>query len=187
MLRFGRVVKLAGLCVILLAFSASATTVVYLGDDDLIDNADKILHATVVDKSVHRTPDGKRIYTEYRFRVEEMLKGQAQDKEVKFREWGGRHPDGTECWIPGRGDLSVGDEAVVLLGKVDPSTGIGFTEGLALGKLHVHRGPKGKLVRRSTKGLVAIDGKGSEVIPPNEVRSLTSWKKRIRERVARRR
>jgi hypothetical protein len=133
---------------------AGATTVVALSDGELVRGARTIVHADVIDKHSVQLPSSGRIYTEYRFRVRELLKGEGTDTVV-FREWGG-DIGAVKYWIPGVNGYEPGEEVVTFLGEPDARTGIGLTYGLAQGKFRVERdAASGKA--RLTRKLAAVD------------------------------
>lgn len=154
---------------------AAATTVEALSDADLVKGARTIAHADVTEKRSVRLADGSgRIYTEYRFRVRELMKGAATEAgsaavppSVVFREWGGE-ADGVRYWIPGVNGYEPGEEVVAFLGDADPRTGVGFTYGLAQGKFKIEREAttgKARLTRRLAALELAPRGAGGAVRP----------------------
>lgn len=184
---------LAVLALFMFALPAGATTVVRLDDGTLIDSAAKVVHGVVVEKTPHALPDGRRFYTEYRIRVSEMLKGEADEedaegvREVVFREWGARMPDGRGYWIPGCGSFEVGEEVLVFLGEPDPRTRIGFTTGLAQGKFHILREDgEAKATRKlgSSAEVTELGADGKPKEPEVEIRDLEALKRKVRERVS---
>jgi hypothetical protein len=185
-----RSVLAALIAVISLSLSAplSATTMVFLTEDDLVDRARTIVHGDVVSKRCALAPEGGRIYTEYVFRAREVLKGTAApDGTVVFREWGGE-VNGVRYAIPGVGEFAQGEEVVAFLGAPDPRTGVGFTTGLSLGKFRVVRDRAGAArVRRTVAGMTLLDrSSGNELPPPTgEERDLSAFKTAIRARLAR--
>src|SRR5438067_5934285 len=132
--RWKTLVPLAALgALALLATPILATTCVLLDESELALRAKTILHGDVASRACFVT-EGGRIYTEYRFKPRDLLKGAAEaDGLVTFREWGG-DANGIHYWLPGVGDFHEGDEVVAFLGEADPRTGVGFTTGLAQGK-----------------------------------------------------
>ncbi|MHC4831463.1 MAG: hypothetical protein ACYTFT_14095 [Planctomycetota bacterium] len=170
---------------------SQATTVVLLGDAELVEGAERIVHGVVFGKEVRLAADGERTFTEYSIKVTELLKGEA-DREggdvVTFREWGGRLATGEGLWIPGTGSLAVGEEVVVFLSPTDEKSGCTFTTGLAQGKFHVRQEPDG--ARRATRGLKElrfVDSAGTDVEAVNKIHNLASLKTRVRALVASRR
>lgn len=136
-----------------------ATTCLLLDESELALRAKTILHGDVTSRASFVT-DGGRIYTEYRFRPRDVLKGSAgADGQVTFREWGGE-VNGIHYWLPGVGEFREGDEVVAFLGETDPRTGVGFTTGLAQGKFLVTRDAAGARVRRDLGHLVLLDQPG---------------------------
>jgi len=166
------------------ASGALATTVVQLSDSALADSAVRIVHGVVTDRTAHALPDRTGYYTEYRLRVTEALKGVAKGtREVVFREWGARMPTGEGYWIPGTGELKIGEEVVVFLGAIDTKTQVGFTTGLAQGKFHVRTEGGQKVATRSFKGLSLLDPDGAPADPDARSRKLVDLKRQIRARL----
>ncbi len=128
--------------------AAPATEAIRLDDAELVARSTRIVYADVIGRRALRVPDG-RIYTEYRLRIREALKGGGRRGEtIVFREWGGSVGD-VHYWIPGCGRFEVGQRVIAFLAPVDPHTGVGFTTGLAQGKIHVIDTPRGPEAIRS--------------------------------------
>ena len=180
-------IGLAAAAALALAVRLGATTVVALGDDELVALSRVIVHGDVVGKESRLAAEGGRIYTEYRFRVRELMKGEAgSDQTIAFREWGGRVGN-VHYWLPGVGEFALGEEVVAFLGEPDARTGIGFTTGLAQGKFRVLRPADGTpRVRRELGVLRLIDRGGTEVQAEQaDERDLEAFKTSIRRRIGR--
>lgn len=172
----------------LLAAPLSATTVVLLGEDELVAAARAIVHGDVVSKRTAVAARGGRIYTEYRFRPREVLKGATDpDGTITFREWGGE-ANGIRYYIPGVGEFAEGDEVVAFLGEADSATGVGFTVGLSQGKFRVVReGGEARVRRDLARARLFSRETGEEVAPPpaEDERGLEAFKMAIRARLGR--
>jgi hypothetical protein len=171
----------------LVARPISATTVVALDDDALVHLSARIVHGDVVSKTCQVAAEGGRIYTEYRFRPREMLKGTADaDGLVTFREWGGA-VGAIHYWIPGLGEFRQGEEVLAFLGTPDAQTGVGFTTGLSQGKYHVTRDAQGGArVRRDLGELRLVNAAGADSGAPGRSEGdLERFKAEIRARVGR--
>jgi hypothetical protein len=194
MLRLRRtLVAAAALAAVLLTTAppgARATTVVALSDADLARGARTIVHADVAEKrSFLHAPSG-RIFTEYRFALRELLKGEESARgSVVFREWGGE-VGGVRYWIPGVDGYEPGEEVVAFLGEEDARTGVGFTFGLAQGKFRVERDAASGEARL-TRRLGALEllppptppGAAAPLAPRDAARDLDLFKTFVRAEV----
>jgi len=97
------------------AVSASAATVPYRTDAELVAISDRVVRGRVLDSVVERAPSGV-IRTRTRVAVLEDFTGGA-DTIVTVLERGGSLPDGTTVWIPGAPRFAPGDEVVLCLAR----------------------------------------------------------------------
>ena len=95
------------------AVVASAATVPYRTDAELIAIADRVVRGRVLDSVVERAPSGA-IHTRTRVAVIEDFTGGA-DTIITVLERGGRLPDGTTVWIPGAPRFAPGEDVVLCL------------------------------------------------------------------------
>ena len=95
------------------AVSASAATVPYRTDAELVAISDRVVRGRVLDSVVERAPSGI-IRTRTRVAVIEDFTGGA-DTILTVLERGGRLPDGTTVWIPGAPRFAPGDDVVLCL------------------------------------------------------------------------
>ena len=95
------------------AVVASAATVPYRTDAELVAISDRVVRGRVLDSVVERAPSGA-IRTRTRVAVIEDFTGGA-DTILTVLERGGRLPDGTTVWIPGAPRFAPGDDVVLCL------------------------------------------------------------------------
>ena len=95
------------------AVVASAATVPYRTDAELIAISDRVVRGRVLDSVVERAPSGA-IHTRTRVAVIEDFTGGA-DTIITVLERGGRLPDGTTVWIPGAPRFAPGEDVVLCL------------------------------------------------------------------------
>jgi hypothetical protein len=98
------------------ALPASAATVPYRTDAELIALSSRVVRGRVLDSVVERAPSGA-VRTRTRVAVIEDFTGGA-DPIVVVLERGGRLPDGTTVWIPGTPRFAPGDDVVLCLERV---------------------------------------------------------------------
>ncbi len=99
------------------AVAASAATVPYRSDGELVAISDRVVRARVLDSIVERAPSGA-IRTRTRVVVIEDFTGGA-DAILTVNERGGRLADGTSLWIPGTPRFAPGDDVVLCLERTD--------------------------------------------------------------------
>ena len=95
------------------AVSASAATVPYRTDAELVAISDRVVRGRVLDSVVERAPSGI-VRTRTRVAVIEDFAGGAEPI-LTVLERGGRLPDGTTVWIPGAPRFAPGDDVVLCL------------------------------------------------------------------------
>ena len=95
------------------AVAASAATVPYRSDGELVAISDRVVRARVLDSIVERAPSGA-IRTRTRVAVIEDFTGGA-DAILTLNERGGRLADGASLWIPGTPRFAPGDDVVLCL------------------------------------------------------------------------
>ncbi len=91
---------------------ASATTVKKLDFNALTLTSDQIVKAEIVSQTTKEDPRSKKIYTIYKLRVDERLKGEM--KEISIRLLGGES-NGIALRIPGMHYPKVGEKGVFFL------------------------------------------------------------------------
>jgi hypothetical protein len=96
---------------LLLAVPAGATSIVRVADEEMVEQAPLVVVARIVEKgpTAAGTPA-----TEYRFAVEEVLKG-AVGPELTVRVPGGRGADGIGLRIYGAPSFAPGERAILFL------------------------------------------------------------------------
>ena len=108
-----RRILLAVAALFVAAASASAATVPYRTDAELVAISDRVVRGRVVDSVVERAPSGI-VRTRTRVAVIEDFTGGAEPI-LTVLERGGRLPDGTTVWIPGAPRFAPGDDVVLCL------------------------------------------------------------------------
>jgi hypothetical protein len=106
-------ILLVGAAVFGAAVAASAATVPYRSDAELIAISDRVVRGRVLDSVVERAPSGV-IRTRTRVAVIEDFSGGA-DTILTVLERGGRLPGGAALWIPGSPRFAPGDDVVLCL------------------------------------------------------------------------
>lgn len=98
------------------AAAASAATVPFRTDAELIALSTRVVRGRVLDSVAERAPSGA-IRTRTRIAVIEDFTGGSEATVVVF-ERGGRLPDGRLVWIPGAPRFTPGDDVVLCLERV---------------------------------------------------------------------
>ncbi|HEV7573951.1 MAG TPA: M57 family metalloprotease [Thermoanaerobaculia bacterium] len=125
----------------LLASAASATVFQPVSDRQLVDRSDSVVIATVRDASSHLRADGY-IATDYRFDVEQTLKGAAAGT-ITVSEIGG--VSGSRfTFIADSASYTPGEQVMVFLKK--RGDGTYFTTSMAMGKFSFTRTARGESV-----------------------------------------
>ncbi len=88
---------------------------VYLPLDDLVRNADVVVHGKVLSSQAFQDGDEKRIYTRHTLAVSEYLKGQGE-KQLTVVTMGGEMEEFGQV-IPGEASLTAGEEVVLCLAR----------------------------------------------------------------------
>lgn len=133
---------------------AGATTVKSVSVAKMASISELVFVGRVVDVGTRREQigDGFRIWTDVRFDVEQVLRGQLADpaaRSLAFSQIGGAHGEGdarVEQVIWGYPTFSLGERVVVFLERTD--TGRLVVTGLAQGKYTVHETPDGTVATR---------------------------------------
>jgi hypothetical protein len=134
------------------AGGASASTIAYRTDAELVAIADRVVRARVLDTTVVVADDG-RIRTRTRLAVVEDFTGGA-DAVIVVEEPGGRLPDGRELWIPGVPRFTTGDDVVLCLER---RRGAYRTVAFGFSAFHV-RGGGGTITLQRFSGPVTVVG-----------------------------
>ena len=152
----------------LLGFDGKASALVVDGAavEDLILEADRIIHGAVVRKRVEKNPTSGRVWTVYSIapfasRGHTMSSGAAIDVRLP----GGTH-DGLRHWVPGIPELAVGAEAWWLLERVSDAW---VPVGYRLGVLTVTAAPGPGIIN----GYVHVNSLAGE--PVRWEKSCLSW------------
>lgn len=142
--------------------AASAATLIAVSDRELVGRADAVVVATVGGAEAREHADGF-VYTEYRFEVEEVLKGKiAAGSLVTVAEVGGLVPH-KGLVIEGSATYAKGDRVLAFLRQRPDGTY--YTASMELGRFRYTRDAYGRaLVVRETheSGATARDAKSFE-------------------------
>ena len=141
-------------CLFLLATTLSAATFDLPSDRQLLDRADVVVVATVLDARSHQTVH-RAIFTDYRLAVEDVLKGQIHESVVAVREEGGS-VNGTLLVIPGSASYEPGSRVVAFL-RQRPD-GSYFTAYMGLGKYRFQRVGQQDVLVRDPDGIEITEG-----------------------------
>jgi hypothetical protein len=125
----------------LLASAASATVFQPVSDRQLVDRSDSVVIATVRDASSHLRTDGY-VVTDYRFDVEQTLKGAAAGT-ITVSEIGGM-AGSRFTFISDSASYTPGEHVMVFLKK--RGDGTYFTTSMAMGKFSFTRTARGESV-----------------------------------------
>lgn len=136
-------------CLFLLATTLSAATFDLPSDRELLDRADVVVVATVLDARSHQTVQ-RAIFTDYRLAVEDVVKGQIHESIVTVREEGGS-ANGILLVIPGSASYEPGSRVVAFL-RQRPD-GSYFTAYMGLGKYRFQRAGQQDVLVRDPDGI----------------------------------
>jgi hypothetical protein len=144
------------LFIVLLSAPVFAAVTVEMPLDDLIRNADVVVHGTVKVSKSFRNGEDSRINTEHTIEVKEYLKGTGETR-IKVLTLGGEVGDFGQL-VPGEARFKRNEEVVLCLVKAKDAY---VVFSLAQGKFKVDR-PEGKdpLLVRDYSGLLFVGEKG---------------------------
>jgi hypothetical protein len=156
---------------------APATVSVYQTIEETARRADLVVRGTIDEISVHKTRDGRHIYTRHVMRVEELFAGAIgleHGMRVVFTQLGGEI-DGLALDYLGRPTFEEGEEVVLFLLRRDSGQFIVY--GLKGGVLRVTQDEAGPLYERDWGGMGLIDSppglvSGRERFTPAQFRRL---------------
>lgn len=134
-------IRLIAVVSCLLASAASATVFQPTNDRQLVDRSDAVVVATVRDASSHVRADGY-VVTDYRFDVEQTLKGAAAGT-ITVSEIGGT-AGSRFTFISDSASYAPGERVMVFLRKRNDGTY--FTTSMAMGKFSFTRTARGEAV-----------------------------------------
>jgi Fibronectin type III domain/Matrixin len=138
----------------------AATSVVLGTDAELADQAPVVAEATVIAREPPAFSSGLPT-TDYRLRVERVLKGRVAGGTLRLRVLGGPGPDGLTLKIWGAPELSAGETLLLFL--VADADGSYRPVHLAVGVFHqvAGAGPDGQPVAvRDLSEMEVVDGRG---------------------------
>lgn len=140
------------LCILLLAGTASAATFGRVSDRDILERADVVVVATVVD-SVSRETADRAIVTDSRLQVEDVLKGVA-GSTITVTDFGG-FVNGRGIVVPGSASYTPGERVLVFLhANADDSYTTAF---MALGRFRFAQQKNGRAVLVRDEDGIQVD------------------------------
>ena len=155
-----RCLILSLLAALQLAGAAAATTYVLGPDEQLADQAAVVLEGTV--EEVGAADGAGRPSTEYRVRVERLLKGRLPGNEVRVRILGGARGDGLRLHVWGAPVLSEGQRTLLFL--VPGKDGTFRPLHLGMGVFREARVQGRALALRDLSGAEVLTSKGGEAV-----------------------
>ena len=122
-----------------MAFSASVTasTVVVLSTDQMVDASDAVVHGTITEVWTEEDANGL-VWTRAQIEVDRVLKGNKTKDAYVVDQMGGTF-GGNQTTVPGRTRFSRGEEGVFFLEQL--GSGKFSTVGMSQGKLTVRLDP----------------------------------------------
>jgi hypothetical protein len=164
----------------LVAAPASATVVVPLDLNGLVDHADRVVLGRVEAASARWSADHSAIYTEVTLRVERALTGPARAGDAIALRTEGGSVDGVGMRVYGAARFTVGEEVVAFLEQRGAAT---WTVGMAQGKMRVVTVGGARLAVRDVAGLGFVEGAPRPAEPAT--RPLDELLRLVADRVAR--
>jgi hypothetical protein len=158
------------------AYTASATTVLPIRDSSLADQAALIVEGTMIGTAPSAAT--VRPSTEYRLRVERVVKGEVARDTVVVRVAGGTAADGRKLKIWGAPEFRIGERALLFL-VPNPDGTFGALH-LALGTFHELHSEGRRLAIRDLSEVYAAEA--SEA--PEGVRDLDRFARWLTDRAA---
>lgn len=98
----------------LLSSGSEATVLRYLSAEELVSEADEVVHGRVISVEEKWTADRKAIFTEVVLEIIEVFKGRARGSKLSFTFLGGER-DGVRLFYEHQPSFSVDDEVLVFL------------------------------------------------------------------------
>lgn len=155
----------------LMATAASATSVLPIRDSSLADQAALIAEGTVT--GVANQAGGPRPATEYRLRVERLLKGEAPGGSVVIRVPGGKAANGLTFKVWGAPEFRIGARALVFLAaNADGSYG---PLHLAQGTFHELRSENRRLAVRDLSEVYQAEADGEDSQGVRDMQRFGAW------------
>lgn len=157
----------------LVTASAQAAVIVYLPLDDLVRNADAVVHGKVLKSQAFKDASGERIYTRHTVQVKEYLNGKG-DETVSVVTMGGELEDIGQL-VPGEARLTVGEEVVLVLAKAQSDY---VVYNMAQGQFALRLEKDVLTVTQQLKGLHFV---GRKVTPTPVTMPLDDFRKVVRK------
>ncbi|HEX7807759.1 MAG TPA: matrixin family metalloprotease, partial [Thermoanaerobaculia bacterium] len=141
------------LLTLFVAFATNAATFDRVTDRDLLDRAELVVVATVVDSTTRQVPNGN-IYTDSRLRIEDVVKGSA-GTTVTVSQLGGFYGD-RGIVMPGSASYEVGSRVLAFL--ISRGNGTYYTAYMGLGKYRFVQ----DILVRDGDGIDMLDGEAAD-------------------------
>ncbi|AWV90483.1 hypothetical protein DN745_14555 [Bradymonas sediminis] len=133
----------------LIASTASATVMKYVGLEELIEISDIIVEGSVAEQKVYFDEAQGRVVTDTTFKVKRNFMGKADDT-VTIQQWKGTHK-GITSQIPGDPKFEKGESVIVFLHR--GADGVVALSAMAQSKFSLFPSAQGKLVSRNFSDL----------------------------------
>ncbi len=169
----------------LLCGAASATLVVALPLDRLIDQAEEVMVARVEAMQSRWTADHSAIVTEVTVQVVDSMKGGNQRGERVIVRREGGEVGGVGMLVSGAAHFVAGEEVVLFLERRQGTSATLWTVGMAQGKMHVATSAGRKMAVRDTSGLSALPGSAGAPSAEPRARPLEELVRYVRARARR--
>lgn len=138
----------------LAAGSLTAATFERVTDAMLVERSEHVVVGQVLDSAARQREDGS-VVTEYRLRVEDVLKGTIASDTITVAEFGGEAPSGLIFVIPGSAHYAPGSRVVAFLNAHHDGTY--FTSHMALGRFRFEQRQGIEVLVRDEDGLELQD------------------------------
>lgn len=155
-----------------LAVAANAATVVLSSDENLLRSSVVVARVEILSHAEAVSPSGLPS-TSYRARVEQVLKGAIEAKQITLRILGGTSPSGMAWRIWGSPTFVDGSHALLFL--VRHPDGTWGTNNLAMGAFHVVTMQGRQLALRNLSEMSDVTGKNLAADPARDLEGFSRW------------
>ena len=149
--------------VLAVSVPAWGSYVLHLSLEDLVDRADSVVRARVVDRESRLCDEGRQVYTYTTLEVLSSMKGPGRDTVV-VRQLGGE-VDGIGSLVGGDARFEVGEEVVVFLRDNPDGKPFLHMIGLSQGKFRVERSEDQVLAVRELSDLSLVRPRDGRLEP----------------------